>query len=239
MKIDIQQLFLRDVYYYDIEACHYQIIKKFGLDISHLDKEDKEQRNIQIGKMMKDNPRLTKALRNITNSTISEYLSRNNISDSEVITRQYDGFITTRKLYKINLDPIPIKEYSYQILLISSTRDRYVASDGKNSILKGIPNRYKEIDKYLSSLLKLNFMNKTSIFKNLEKLKNDILSSDNWRLFFIDQGNDYGNIVFKKFGQLSIAKNVARLMDLEDINKEWYFNYYIRPFTEAIVMEFS
>ena len=238
MKINTQNLFLRDVYYYDIEACHYQIIKKYGLDISQLDKDNKEQRNIQIGKMMRDNPRLSKELREITTSIISEYLTRNKIKEDEVISRQYDGFITTKKLYKTNLDPIPIKESNYNLMLIASTRDRYIAYNGSQSILKGIPNRYKEMDKFLASILDTNFLSKSAIFTSLENLKNKVLNSSNWKLYFIDQDEKNGNVVFNKYGQLTVSKSVAKLMELEDVNKSWYFEYYIRPFTEAIVMEF-
>lgn len=238
MKISTENLFLRDVYYYDIEACHYQIIKKYGLDISQLDKNNKQQRNITIGKMMKNNPRLTSELRKITTSIISEYLSRNKIREDEVITRQYDGFITTKKLYKTDLDPIPIKESVFDLMLIGSTRDRYIAKNSNETVLKGIPNRYKEMDKFLSSILDINFLSKISIFKSLEKLKEEISNSSRWKLYFIDHGERNGSVMFNRYGELEISKSIAKLMELNDVNKLWYFNHYLKPFTEAIVMEF-
>ena len=71
MKINENvKLVLKDVYLYDIEACHYTIMEKLGMDVSELDKSDKSQRNIEIGKMMRKNPKLTSLLRNTTKSII-------------------------------------------------------------------------------------------------------------------------------------------------------------------------
>ena len=240
MKLQTENLFYRDIYYYDIEACHYQIIKNFGLDISRLDKSDKQQRNIEIGKMMGENPRFSKALRNFTISIISDYLSRNKISEEDVLLYQYDGFITTKKLYRTNLEPIPLKEYFFEKFLIGSKRDRYIAKCKDETIIKGVPNKYDKMNELFSKLININFVSKQNIFINLEEIKNKIYTTNNWQLFFIDTEKEkYGEMVFKKYGQISIARSAAKLIDIEDIDKEWYYNKYIRPFSEAIVLEFA
>lgn len=241
MKIETESLFFRDIYYYDIEACHYQIMKNFGLDISRLNKDDKQQRNIEIGKMMGENPRFSKALRNFTSSIISDYLSRNKIKEDDVILRQYDGFITTKKLYQTNLNPIPIKEYCFEKLLVGSNRDRYIAKHKNDIIIKGVPNKYPKMNKYLGKLVNINFISKENIFINLEEIKHKFYSSNDWKLFFIqeDSSNNYGEMIFKNYGQLSIAKTAGKLIDVKDIDRDWYYNKYLRPFTEAIVLEFA
>lgn len=240
MKIESENLFYRDIYYYDIEACHYQIIRNFGLDISRLNKEDKQQRNVEIGKMMGENPRFSKALRNFTHSIINDYLSRNKISEEDVILRQYDGFITSKKLYKTNLEPIPLKEYFFEKFLIGSNRDRYIAKYKDDVIIKGVPNKYPRMNNFLGKIININFASKESIFNSLEKIKKDLYNSNDWKLFFIDvNDSDYGEIIFKKYGQISIAKSAAKLIDIDDIDKKWYYNKYIRPFTEGIVIEFA
>ena len=104
MKINQNlKLVMKDLYLYDIEACHYNLVKKLGLDISELDENDKTSRNIQIGKMMRKNPRLTSVLRNTTRSIIDEYIRKNNIQEDEIVIRQYDGMILTRGLQETNV----------------------------------------------------------------------------------------------------------------------------------------
>ena len=45
MKINENvKLVLKDVYLYDIEACHYTIMEKLGLDVSTLDRDRKSTR---------------------------------------------------------------------------------------------------------------------------------------------------------------------------------------------------
>ena len=70
-------LILKDIFLYDIEACHYTIMKNLGYDMSKIPYENKLERNTQIGKMMRENPRLTSILRKTTESTIDEYILKN------------------------------------------------------------------------------------------------------------------------------------------------------------------
>ena len=109
MKINENvKLILRDVYLYDIEACHYTIMTKLGMDLTGIDRNDKLERNIAIGKMMRKNPKLTSILRNTTRSIIDEYITRNNIQENDIILRQYDGIIITKTLKETNVNSIPL-----------------------------------------------------------------------------------------------------------------------------------
>ena len=92
------KLFLRDIYLYDIQACHFQILKKLNINISHIDPNDKEKRNIQIGLLQKNNPNLVSVLRKMTESTIDEYIKENNLDPENIICRQYDGLLVNKKL---------------------------------------------------------------------------------------------------------------------------------------------
>lgn len=103
-------LVMRDVLIYDIEACHYTILKNKGYDLSHVDPEDKIGRNIMIGQMMKENPRITSLLRGTTESIINDYININNIQDDEIVIRQYDGLILTRPLHVTNIGHIPLEQ---------------------------------------------------------------------------------------------------------------------------------
>lgn len=240
MKINKScKLFLRDVYSYDIEACHYNILKNMGYDVSQINFEDKTKRNIQIGKLMKNNKRLTGLLRDTTESIIDEYILRSGLSEDDIITRQYDGLITSRPLKELNTN-IPLKlKNVLEYMIISIGRSSYIAKSGSKVEIKGVPHRYKKIDNVLKSLLNINYLSKDSIFSSLEKIKRNIIFSDDPELFFIiDEGNNYGIIKFKEYGQLEINKSSVNIIDTDDIDKEFYFDHYIRPFTESITMEF-
>ena len=46
-------------------------------------------------------------------------------------------------------------------------------------------------------------------------------------------------LFMKRYGQVKITKSMAKVMDTDDIDKVKYFNFYLRPFTESLVIEFS
>jgi len=231
-------LLLRDVYSYDISACHYNILQKYGFDLSNLDKNDKQQRNIEIGKMMSKNSRITSLLRTTTESVINEYLSRNNILDDDVIVRQYDGVIVKRLLK--NTDqflPLEFKD-NFAIFLISSDRQKYLATTGTKYVIKGVPHRYKEMDKIFEEILRINYGSKEGVFTELERIKQKILKSENAILYCIPSAEETFSIFLKGYGQTQISESLVRILDVSDIDREWYFNTYIRQFTESIVIEY-
>ena len=232
------KLFMRDVYLYDISACHYTIMENLGFDLSKIDKQNKEKRNTQIGLLMRDNPKLTSILRTTTNSLIDEYLVRNEISEDDLIIRQYDGIIT-KKALKESDQFIPLELRSiYQVMIISFNRNMYIANDGTDVIIKGIPHRYDSIDKIYKEIVRINYLNKESVFRSLQNIKNKILSSDDASLYCIPTSEDKYAVFFKQYGQLEVSKSMTRVMDTEDIDKKYYFNYYIEPFTKSITVEF-
>jgi len=241
MKINKNvKLVLRDVYLYDIEACHYTIMKKLGLDLTGIDKANKLERNIQIGKLMSKNPRLTSTLRNTTRSVIDEYILRNNLEDDDIILRQYDGILITKTLKETNIHPIPLNiRKHYQIFISSIDRTKYLAFDNsQQTIIKGVPFRYPEIDNIYKQICKINYASKESIFRNLQKIKDKFMTSKNPKMFGIPSKNDLYNIFLKIYGEIEISKQTLKIIDTNDIDKERYFKFYFEPFTKSIVVEF-
>lgn len=233
------RLFLRDVYHYDIKSCHYVIVKRLGYNMSQIDENDKKKRNIQIGIMMRENPKLIQVIRGITESTISNYLSRNKVKEEEIILRQYDGVILTRRLQETNLS-IPLDfRTCFEAMIISIDRRMYIAWNGHKAIIKGIPYRYPHIDKMYERLVKLNFASKEAVFKRLQAIKDEMLNSGDPFLYAIETGNKKYNIFLKRFGEVEVSKSMVTIMDPDDIDKERYFEFYIRPFTESLVIEFQ
>jgi len=234
------RLFLSDVYDYDIAQCHYQILQKLDYDISKINREDKKIRNIQIGVMIKNNPRIGIILRKITNSIISNYLLDNKVSEYELILRQYDGVMLTRYLEETESQEIPIILKNLFCSFISSiNRNSYISFNGEEVFIKGVPYRYKTMDLLLEKIARINFSNKSNIFKQLQKIKDELFNSMNPKLFAIpSDDNKHSSVFLKKYGETEISNATTSLIDVADINKNKYFDFYIRPFTESIVIEF-
>ena len=233
-------LVLKDVFLYDIEACHYTIMKNLGYDMSKINYDDKLVRNTQIGKMMRKNPRLTSVLRNKTKSTIDEYILKNNVVEDEIVIRQYDGLILTRSLRETNVSEIPLDlRKSFEVFIMSIDKSKYISLDSRGkTTIKGVSFRYPEMDKILERVCRINFSNKSAIFKTLHKIKTQFLNSDDPYLFGVPLKNGKFNIFLKAYGEMQISKPTLKIMDTDDIDKQKYFDFYITPFTKSIVIEF-
>ena len=233
-------LVLKDLYLYDIEACHYNIVKKMGLDISNLDENDKLGRNIEIGKMMRKNPRLTSVIRNTTRSIIDEYIRRNDIKDDEIVIRQYDGMILTRGLQETNVGQLPLnRRRFYQVFIASIDRSKYISLDSvEKTSIKGIPFRYPHIDAVYQKICKLNFGKKGAIFRGLQNIKDSFLNSNDSKLFGVPLKNGKFNVFLTRYGEMQVSEQTLKIMDTDDIDKKRYFDFYIVPFTKSIVYEF-
>jgi len=233
------RLILRDVHLYDIKACHYTIMSNLGFDLDGIDPEDKLGRNIKIGQMMRDNPRITSLLRNTTEAVIDDYIIKNKIQDDEIVIRQYDGMILTRTLEHTNIGHIPLeRRMSYQKFITSIDRHKYIAMDNNFEIsIKGISHRYNKMDSIYVRLCKLSDLSKDRMFHHLQKIKDEIFNSADAELFGIPTTNDKLTIFLKGYGELSISPSTLRIMDTEDIDRERYFKFYIEPFAKSIVFE--
>jgi hypothetical protein len=233
-------LVLKDVFLYDIEACHYTILNNLGYDMSKIPYDDKFERNKTIGQMMRDNPRLTELLRNKTESTINEYILKNNVKEDQIVIRQYDGLILTRGLRETNVTEIPFDmRRNFEIFIMSIDRKKYIARDTKKKMsIKGVPFRYEQMDEIYKKICNINFGHKSSIFKTLFKIKNRFLESSDPNLFGIPLKNGNFNIYLKKYGEMEISAPTLRIMDTDDIDKQKYFDFYITPFTKSIVAEY-
>jgi hypothetical protein len=233
-------LVLRDVYLYDIEACHYTILKNLGFDLTNINYENKLERNIQIGKMMRKNPRLTSLLRETTKTTIDEYILKNNVVEDEIVIRQYDGLILTRTLRETNLGKIPLNiRKHFEIFISSIDRSMYIAHDSSGeTIIKGVPFCYPQMESIYEKICRINFGSKAAIFKQLQKIKEGFLYSNDAYLFGVPIKENKYNIFLKGYGELEVSKQTLKIMDTNDIDKHRYFDQYITPFTKSIVMEF-
>jgi predicted DNA-binding ribbon-helix-helix protein len=243
---NIKSLFLKDVYVYDIISCHYNLLKKYNLDISFIDdKNNKLERNIQIGKMMKYNKNFTSFLRKTTEQILDNFIYEYNISNEEIILRQYDGILSS-KYIKINNDENekymkPQKRCKYDLFIISYNMDSYIAKDiSLNKIsIKGMLSGYENMKKYYEKIMNINYANKTSIFKSLNKIKNDFMNSSNLYDFCIPTNDNKYLIYINDYGEFIIDQNTINILDPNEIDKKLYFQKYLQPFIRTIIKEYA
>lgn len=241
MNINSKALIVRDLYVYDIKSCHYTILEKLGYDMSSIEKENKLKRNVQIGQLMKENSKLISILRSTTSSVVDQFILKNKILKNEIIVRSYDGIIITRPINDFNYnDDIKLDlRDTYQNFIISSDRCNYIALNNTNeSIIKGVADRYETMDYYYSRLLKINYLNKVSIFKSIQNIKDEIVNSDDPELFCVPVGNNKYEIQLIRYNKMKISGTIIQMIDLDDIDKEFYFDKYLTPFIKSIVIEF-
>jgi hypothetical protein len=228
------RLVMKDVHLYDIESCHYSIMKNLGMNVSEIPIEDKLERNTYIGKMMRKNPKLTSLLRNTTRSIIDEYIRANDLTDEDIILRQYDGILVHKKVLRFtDLKGIPLNIRKEFLVFISSIdRKKYIA-------IKGIPYRYPAMDEMYKRICRIiNSARKESIFRRLQEIKDYMMTTRDKYLYGIPVDNNKYNIFLKEYGQVEVTKTTLKVMDPSDIDRDRYFNFYIAPFTKSIVVEF-
>ena len=216
-------------------------MQNLGLDMTGIEQENKIERNIQNGKMMRKNPKLTSLLRNTTKSIIDEYMRVNGITEDDIVIRQYDGVLLYKKLLRItDLKGIPLNIRKHFLVFISSIdRKKYIGLDSENKTsVKGVSYKYDGINQIYSQICKINFNNKETIFRHLQRIKDHMMTTNNAKMFGIPVGNDKFNIFLKGYGQVEVTQATLKIMDPEDIDRERYFKFYIEPFTKSIVVDF-
>ncbi len=241
MKLESDRLILRDVFSYDIEACHYNLLKNFGYDMAMINEHDKVERNIQIGKIMRDNVTIKTRLRETTARIIDDYIQFNQLGEDDIIIRQYDGFITTKRLLETEKSVLPISlQNRYDIVLISIDRGRYIAFDnlrGKVKV-KGVPNLYSGIKTYHKKLIRIvDIEKKSRVLDNLEKLKDSFFKEEDLTVFAIPANDEEVEMVFHSFGQIRVKRNTLYYMADDEIDKNFYYDFYLHSFIQSIVLE--
>lgn len=228
---------LSNLYEYDFSACYYNILKNIGYDISNIEKNDKIKRNIQIGLLQKNNPRLSNELLNKTNNIIDHYLIENNINENEVIWRQKDGIITTKKLNKLNISMELEYRRTIMKLISSMDRNKVLLLYNMNEVdVKGVSNKPLDISFY-KLFLNLNFCSKSQLFQGLENIRQNIHKSNN--ILWFSRESENGIKIPLKQGLINISKSALLSIDINDVDKTFLWEYYIWPFAQSLLLNCS
>jgi len=241
MKLNSERLILRDIFSYDIEACHYNLMKKFGYDTSNIPKHDKVERNIMIGKMMRDDEQLKTRLRETTAKIIDDYIELNELDEKDIIIRQYDGIITKKRLIETTQSVLPIAlQNRYDILLVSIDRGKYIGFDNMKGLVKvkGVPSMYSGIKEYHKKLIRIvDIENRSRILAKLEELKQSLMNEADLHVFAIPVNDEEVEMIFKSFGQITVKRNTLYYMSDDEIDKEFYYDYYLNYFVQSVLLE--
>lgn len=225
-----------NLFEYDFRSCAYNVLKNIGYDVSNINESDKKMRNIQIGLLMRENKFLntfiTKQIKNI----LEFYIEENELEEHEIIWRQKDGLITTRKLEDTN-STIELELRNTVSKLISSlSRDKVLIIYNNNEIsIKGIRNKPIDLS-FFNLFLNLDFSNKKNILKGCDNIRKQFLSSTNINHFVREDKEGNLNIQMKEGMSIKVNKSMLRNINIKDIDKNVIYENYIYPFFQTLLV---
>jgi len=231
-------LVLSDLYLYDFKSCYYNILKSINWDLTSIEEMDKKTRNIQIGYMQRENTKLANYLTTTTEGLVDFYIKLNNLKDTEIISRQKDGLIITKKLtIQDQTMPIDLREVISK-LIISVDRKKFLTITLEGVVeVKGIRNKTINTDFY-KLFRNLDFSRKKSVLVGLESIRKNILKSNNI-LYFTRETDDMYFVPIKNEGDLKINKSSLSFIDINDIDKNQIWSELIWPFAESLLIHYQ
>lgn len=236
MKISKEcNLVLMDLYFYDIQACYYNLLKQINWNLDEIEFEDKTKRNIQIGLLQKQNPRLAKYLLETSESIIQFYIEKNELTGKDIIVLQRDGLISTCPL-QCNDATLELKfrsNISKMIIDIKRKSFLTIYSSGDVSV-KGVPN--KPIDIGFYGLFKnLDFCSKRNLILGLNIMRKHVLESQN-KEWFIFQKDDQFIVSVIGAGEIILSKSVLHRLDINEIDRKLLWDEYLWRFVQPLIL---
>lgn len=227
---------LKDLYFYDIVSAFPTIMQTQGYDFKDVDLDNKEERNIYIGRQQLKHKNLSLFLNDSIKDLTNFYLNHNEIDDDDVVYRQKDGFIIKKPLAKNNLYIEMKLRYIIDIMFIDIHRQSMITFNEFGDMeVKGVRNNYKRLEDIYRKFGNLDFYNKRTLMLQLEDIKNSVVESTDKSLFGVN-AEDGSNIFILKNNK-SIRTFDLDFVELEDIDKVKYFNVFFKPFIDSILME--
>lgn len=223
---NIEYLFDNEIIEYDIKDAGFNIIKHYGLlppdVIKELDKLEKMERHITIGKMQGKDKDFSKALMDKFAEVRAVFVSANNLSDSNIISVKKDAIFTVGECNKIKFGRIEfaVKNKYTSYLRFIDNRDIEIYYNGDMDI-KGMGdsaiNRHR--------LYMLQFIK--SMISQLEC--RDSYAKRSLKKFIDDyKGMKLDEEYYIEFNNLS-----------RDYNPVFNFQKVIIPFTQIILKELN
>jgi len=229
-------LIMGNLFFYDFRSCYYNILKNIGWDLSNIEENNKELRNIQLGLLQKDNPKLGRFLNDTASNLVSYYITINNLSEEDIIIIQKDGIITSKKLDKIDVSqPIELRGIISKLIL-SPDRKKFISIYDSGDIdIKGVSNKTEDTTFY--NLFKsLDYSNKKNLIKGIESIRQNILDSKNIYWFIKKTEDDMYMVPIIGEGDLKISKSSLLTIDLNEVDKNIVWESLVWPFCRSILI---
>ena len=205
-------------------------------DFGDIDLDNKQERNIFIGKQQIKNKNLSSYLNDSVKYLTDFYLQYNEIDDEDVIFRQKDGFILKKILPKNNLYIEMTLRHVLPILYIDITREKMIYFDENDELyVKGVRYYYDRLSDVYLKFKDLDFYNKKILCVQLQDIKNSVVYCED-KLFFGMNGDDVQYTFILKNGK-KIRTYDPDFVELEEIDRQYYFDVYFKPFLDSIFIE--
>jgi len=232
-------LVLGDCFEYDFSSCFYRILKGLGWDLSSVSETDKEKRNIQIGYIQKENPRVGQYLQETVTNLVDHYLRENQIQECDVILRQKDGMTLTKRLHVTDTTmPIELRGLVSKLIIdVSRKKWLIVYSDGE-VVPKGIPKRLYDMSFY-DSFRNLDYSNKANLIKGLEGIRQRIFSDPKISWFLQEEEDGNFSIPIVGVGFIKVNRSAVRSLSPNDVDRRYLWEEYVWPFSESILIHCS
>lgn len=232
--MNIHEFISENLYEYDITACHYNILKSIGYDVSNINYDDKKQRNIQIGLLQRDNPSIAMLLESKANNILDIYLKENNILNTDVLWRQKDGFIIRKPLINTNITiPIDFRGNISKLIYSMNKKKMLILYSDNTYTTKGFSNKPYDTEFY-KLFSKLNYSNKKILSSNMEQLRQYIMNSNNINWFVYPIENKL--LVPMKEGMIKVDRGFINSIDITDIDRKYLWDFFIWPFAQTILV---
>lgn len=227
---------LRDLYYYDIVSAFPTIMGTQNYDFKNIDLSNKEERNQFIGKEQIQNKNLSTFLNESVKDLTDFYLQYNEIDDEDIIFRQKDGFIIKKMLVQNNLYIEMKLRHILSLMFIDVNRDKMIYFDEDDNIqVKGVRHYYEKLNDIYLKFLNLNFYDKKCLSVQLQDIKKSVIESNDKFLFGINDESVQYTFILKN------GKNIRTydvdFVDIDEIDRYKYFEFYFKPFLDAIFIE--
>ena len=232
------KLVLTDLFFYDFKSCYYNILKSIDFDLSQIDFENKEKRNIQLGLLQKNNPNLSNFLIETSQNLVSFYLHKNNIHEDDIILRQKDGVILRKKLINLNETiPLDLRDIISK-MIITINRNQYLTINYKGIVeVKGLSNKPVDISFY-NLFRNLNYSNTKQLFHSIDNIRTSILDSQNI-FWFIRQIDDDYHIPIINEGIIKISKSMVKFININEIDRTFIWKDFVWQFAESCLIHYA
>jgi hypothetical protein len=218
-------------------SCYYNLLLKIGYDLKDFDVASKQKRNEFIGRLQKNNQKLSNYLISTTNNLIEYYIRINNIWPDNIIYRQRDGLILNKPLtITTSSISLPLR-HLISVFIIDVDRSKYLSIRHNGEVVvKGIKNKPQDTSFY--NLFKnINFQNKSCLLEQIEYIRQSFLKSTQKGWFTTPAESDRFKIRIVGGTEIIISKSGILAINPDDIDKQYYWKTYVWPFCQSTLLE--